>query len=112
MLLTMLHFMPDADEPVRSRTRCWRRCLPQLPGPVPRVQRYREPGLSRGRTERYNAAIQPVPITRTRAQVTQFFDGLDIVEPGVVPLGHWHPGPLQQFDAPGLPTYCAVGRKP
>jgi hypothetical protein len=44
--------------------------------------------------------------------VTRFFDGLDVVDPGVVPLGHWHPGPLQQFDSPGLPTYCAVGRKP
>jgi len=30
----------------------------------------------------------------------------------VVPLGQWHPGPPQRFDSPGLPTYCAVGRKP
>ena len=71
-----------------------------------------ETGLVAAGTERYNER-SAVPITpRTRAQVTRFFDGLDIVEPGVVPLGHWHPGPLQQFDSPGLPTYCAVGRKP
>jgi hypothetical protein len=61
-------------------------------------------------TERYNQR-SAVPITpRDRVQVTRFFDGMDIVEPGVVPLGQWHPGP-QQFDSPGLPTYCAVGRK-
>ena len=44
--------------------------------------------------------------------MTRFFDGMEIIDPGVVPLGQWHPGPPQQFDSPGLPTYCVVGRKP
>jgi len=35
---------------------------------------------------------------------------MDVVDPGVAPLGQWHPGP-QQCGSPGLPTYCAVGRK-
>ena len=44
--------------------------------------------------------------------MTRFFDGMQIIDPGVVPLGQWHPGPPQHFDSPGPPTYCVVGRKP
>ena len=28
---------------------------------------------------------------RSRAQVTKFFDGLELVEPGVVPVQEWRP---------------------
>ncbi len=34
-----------------------------------------------------------MPITqRTRAQVTRFFDGLDLMPPGVVPISEWDLG--------------------
>jgi hypothetical protein len=112
MLLAVLHFVPDADDPYKITSRL----LEALPSgsflALSHASSDIETGLVAAGTERYNER-SAVPITpRTRAQVTRFFDGLDIVEPGVVPLGHWHPGPLQQFDSAGLPTYCAVGRKP
>ncbi len=44
-------------------------------------------------------------------QVTGFFDGLEIIEPGVVPLGTWRPGPLGAGPQAGLPTYTAVASK-
>jgi hypothetical protein len=37
---------------------------------------------------------------------------MQIIGPGVVPLGPWHPGPPPHFDSPGLLTYCVVARKP
>jgi len=45
---------------------------------------------------------------RTRAEFSRFFDGLDLVEPGVVPLPRWRAlaGPGQR-----IPAYAAVGRK-
>ena len=112
MLLAVLHFVPDADDPYKITSRM----LEALPSgsflALSHASSDIETGLVAAGTERYNQR-SAVPITpRSRAQVTRFFDGLDIVDPGVVPLGHWHPGPLQQFDSPGLPTYCAVGRKP
>ena len=112
MLLAVLHFVPDTDDPYKITSRV----LEALPSgsflALSHASSDIETGLVAAGAERYNER-SAVPITpRTRAQVTRFFDGLDIVEPGVVPLGHWHPGPLQQFDSPGLPTYCAVGRKP
>lgn len=54
-----------------------------------------------------------IPITpRSKAEVSRFLDGLQIVDPGVVPLGHWQPSPASPVTRPGLPTYCALGRKP
>jgi SAM-dependent methyltransferase len=48
---------------------------------------------------------------RSPAEVLRFFDGLELVEPGLVTLNNWRPGP---GDATGreIPAHCAVGRKP
>jgi trans-aconitate methyltransferase len=112
MLLAVLHFVPDADDPYKITSRL----MEALPSgsflALSHASSDIETGLVAAGTERYNQR-SAVPITpRTRAQVARFLDGMEVVEPGVVPLGHWHPGPLQQFDSPGLPTYCAVGRTP
>jgi O-methyltransferase involved in polyketide biosynthesis len=55
--------------------------------------------------ERSSAALS----MRTRAEISQFFDGLDLVEPGVVAVADWQ-APLHH-DARTL-CYCGVGRKP
>jgi hypothetical protein len=56
--------------------------------------------------------VPGVTITlRDHAEVTRFFDGLDLMEPGVVPVNHWRPGPGGPDPAPALPGYAAVGRK-
>ena len=112
MLLAVLHFVPDADDPYKITAKL----MDALPPGSFLVVSHATSDIQTGRvaagTERYNQR-SAVPITpRTRAQVTRFFDGLQIIDPGVVPLGQWHPGPPQHFDSPGLPTYCAVGRKP
>lgn len=51
---------------------------------------------------------------RSRADVERFFEGLEVLEPGIVRVDQWRP----DDDAPTLPGdlvtpfYCAVGRKP
>ncbi|NYT95594.1 SAM-dependent methyltransferase [Salinispora sp. H7-4] len=45
---------------------------------------------------------------REVADFTAFFDGLDLVEPGVVPLGHWRP---QNGSPKVVDGYCGVARK-
>ncbi len=54
------------------------------------------------------------PALRTREEVTRFLDGLELVEPGVVPAIEWRPDPAESAPAGGrvTPLYCAVGRKP
>ena len=47
---------------------------------------------------------------RRPEQVAAFFDGLDLVEPGVVPLPQWRPAPGQPGSA-DVPNAGGVGRK-
>jgi trans-aconitate methyltransferase len=49
---------------------------------------------------------------RSHAEVTRFFGGLELLEPGVAPVNHWRPGPGGPEPAYALPSYGAVGRKP
>jgi hypothetical protein len=48
---------------------------------------------------------------RSHVQVSRFFDGLDLVPPGVVQLHRWRPG-AGDVASRELPNYGGVGRKP
>ena len=47
---------------------------------------------------------------RSPAEITGYFDGLQLVEPGVVSIPHWRPGPGPL--PPAMDGYCGVARKP
>jgi hypothetical protein len=51
---------------------------------------------------------------RSLEQITGFFSGLDMVEPGLVQLPRWRPDP--QYPGPShgitISAYCGIGRKP
>jgi S-adenosyl methyltransferase len=54
---------------------------------------------------------QPL-VARSREQVTRFFDGLELVEPGVVTTARWRPEPEQLSDTDEVDQYAGVARKP
>jgi hypothetical protein len=63
-------------------------------------------------TRRLNEGLPGVTSTfRSHAEVTRFFDGLELLEPGVVPMNYWRPGPGGPDPAGAIPGYAAVGRK-
>ncbi|PKW18308.1 SAM-dependent methyltransferase [Saccharopolyspora spinosa] len=45
-------------------------------------------------------------------QVTKFFDGLELVGPGLTPINHWRLGADQTDAGEPLDAYGAIGRKP
>ena len=47
---------------------------------------------------------------RSPEQFSRFFEGLELVEPGVVPVPHWRPDP--DAEPVEIYSYCGVGRKP
>jgi S-adenosyl methyltransferase len=61
----------------------------------------------------WNKLMPSQPITlRSRDQVARLADGLELVQPGVVPVTDWRPAPGDpQFDQP-IPVHCLVARKP
>jgi hypothetical protein len=58
----------------------------------------------------WNESANPPYLLRSADEIARFFDGLELVEPGVVSAPQWRPGP----DASGpteLDVFCGVGRK-
>jgi hypothetical protein len=51
-------------------------------------------------------------VLRNRDQVARLFDGLDLLEPGVVTCSHWRPDPYGAGSPDEVSHYGAVGRKP
>jgi hypothetical protein len=112
LLIAILHFIPDADDPYGI--------VKRLMDPVPPgsclVIAHAASDIASGATaemaRRYNE-LSPVPITpRSREQVTRFFDGLDIMPPGLVPLRQWgEPGQAEPGSPSDLAGYCGIGKK-
>ena len=46
---------------------------------------------------------------RSPEQFARFFEGLELVEPGVVPVPQWRPPNAEPVE---IYSYCGVGRKP
>jgi hypothetical protein len=110
VLLAVLHFIPDDDDPYTvDQTQ-----QDAVPSGSHLVISHVEmaPGVeaaSKTRDPRVKARGAP----RTRAQVAAFFDGLELVDPGVVAAPLWRPaGDRPPAVRRNLPILCAVGRKP
>jgi O-methyltransferase involved in polyketide biosynthesis len=59
---------------------------------------------------KYNARLGPSQFTpRTREEIARFFDGLELVDPGLVPLPEWR---ALASPARRLPALAGVARKP
>jgi hypothetical protein len=48
---------------------------------------------------RLNRLLAQQSTYRSREQVTRFFDGLDLVPPGVVPIQEWNPATEEEAGA-------------
>jgi hypothetical protein len=49
---------------------------------------------------------------RTVAEITAWFDGLQLVEPGVVPITMWRPDPAEVGNPLPINSYGGLGRRP
>ena len=56
----------------------------------------------------WNEHASPPIRTRTGAEIARFFDGLELVEPGLVSCAQWRP----DAGSGSVPQYGGVGRKP
>ncbi|MGW5877484.1 SAM-dependent methyltransferase [Nocardiopsis terrae] len=50
-------------------------------------------------------------VMRTVPEFHRFFEGLELVDPGVVSVFHWRPGPDEADRAPELPQYAGLAKK-
>jgi O-methyltransferase involved in polyketide biosynthesis len=61
----------------------------------------------------WNKVGTPTMTLRTPEQIARFFDGLDLLPPGVVSCSLWRPGPSPSGGRPAaVDEFCGVARKP
>ncbi|MEY9842172.1 SAM-dependent methyltransferase [Streptacidiphilus sp. EB103A] len=63
-------------------------------------------------TDRHNEGGVATYFNRSPAQIAGYFQGLDLLEPGVVSASRWRPEPNPFGEPPIVDAYCAVARKP
>jgi hypothetical protein len=112
MLIAILHFIPDEDDPHAIVTRL----MDAVPSGSYLVMAHAAsditPEASAEMARTYNQ-MSSAPITmRTYDQVLRYFDGLDLIPPGLIPIDKW--GLAGQIDSNvgGLIGYCGIARKP
>jgi len=113
MLVAVLQFIEDEDDPYQIVARLMEAMPPGsfvvISHPPNDMQRL-APGLAPALAKLSQIMAQRVT-PRSREQVTRFFDGLDLIEPGVVPIQQWRPDSDAEAAA-RAGMWGGVGRKP
>ena len=112
LFMGVLHFIPDADDPYRIVARMMGATVAGsylvIGHGASDIQADAVPEMM----QRYNARSSASLTLRTRDQVARFFDGLELIGPGVVPLSQWWPADeVDAGAASGVIGYCGMARK-
>jgi hypothetical protein len=114
ILVAVLHFIPDADDPAGIVAALAAGLAPGSFVAISHLTGDFAPDAVSSGVAAYNAMVPAGITARSRAQVTALFGALSLVPPGVVPVAEWRP------DAGGRLARCAdlhaglavTGRRP
>lgn len=112
MLIAILHFITDDEDPAQIIA-TFRDALPRgsyLALSHGTSDFHSEDAVSHG-AKVYQRATAPL-VLRSHAQISAFFDGFDVVDPGLVQLPLWRPAgkPPRPRDLAKMGIYGGVGR--
>jgi hypothetical protein len=112
LLIAVLHFIPDADDPYAVAGRL----MDAVPSGSYLVIAHAAadiaPEASAEMARRYNQMASATVTPRARDQVARFFTGLDLLPPGLVPINQWALTGHIDATTGALVGYSAIARKP
>jgi hypothetical protein len=115
LLVAILHFVDDTDDPHGAVAEL-RDAL--APGSLLILTHASYEGIplpqerSLGAVDVYKDIRNPL-IMRTREEIARFFEGYDMVEPGLVPMPLWRPETAPEDEDPyAFSGFAGVGRVP
>ncbi|MFC9976795.1 SAM-dependent methyltransferase [Spirillospora sp. NPDC127200] len=110
MMLALLHLITDDDEA--------RHIVRELVGALPQGSHVAishacaDVEVTRTAVGAWNDNDTPHPIkARTRAEIEDLFEGLELIEPGVVSCSRWRPEPNRWGTPDEVMTFCGVAGK-
>jgi hypothetical protein len=113
-LVSLLHFLTDADDPYATVAHL----VSALPsGSYLVISHGTYETLEPEQAARFKALNDASPVSfqpRDRLEVGRFFDGLDLVDPGIVPVAAWRDDDREEPRPPAdqVPYYGVVARVP
>jgi O-methyltransferase involved in polyketide biosynthesis len=110
MALLVLQYIPGSDEPRQVVARLMSSVPPGSYLTISDTTMDIDGDRAARVAERLNTRMGPARLTmRTRQEIASFFDGLEFVDPGLVPLPQWRAlfNPQELINA-----YAGMGRKP
>ncbi|MGW6275456.1 MULTISPECIES: SAM-dependent methyltransferase [unclassified Streptomyces] len=110
-LIALMHFLPEDQDPYGIV----RTLVSALPSGSHLVLSHASSDIYPELAEQVTAEYAKGGIKlgfRDRAEVSRFFDGLDLVEPGLVTATEWFKGTTPPDDTKGSAIYAAVARIP
>jgi hypothetical protein len=111
MLVAILHFVSDDERPYEIVSRLLAALPPGSSLTISHVPSDMHATAMKAMGDRLNRLLAQRSTYRSREQVTRFFDGLDLVPPGVVPVQEWRPASAAEAAAAAA-MWGGVGRKP
>jgi hypothetical protein len=111
MLLAILQFISDADDPYGIVATLMAAVPPGSYLVISHPTADFNPAQAADSIKRYNEQVAEQAILRNREQTVRFFDGLDLVEPGVVAVSKWRPDSELEATSPAT-LWAGVARKP
>jgi len=111
MLLAILHFIADDDHPYRITGTLMDAVPPGSYLTVSHIAKDLYAGEMAAFAQGWNEQAAEKVVLRDRAEVSRFFDGLDLAEPGVVQISAWRPRSEEEAAAPAA-LWGGVARKP
>jgi SAM-dependent methyltransferase len=114
LLMVVLHFIADAEDPWRIVATLRDALAPGSYLVLGHATHEGRPAVAHATERVYNRSVSTQLHLRSRAEIQRFFDGFEIVDPGLVYVPLWRPDP--PADVPGDPgqfgCLVAVARKP
>jgi trans-aconitate methyltransferase len=112
LLIAVLHFILDEEDPHRLISGMMADLAPGSYLVIAHAASDIQASTAAAMAKSYNATSSLTITPRDRATVARFFDGLEMVGPGLMPLDQWRgSGPASTADS-GLSCYCGIARKP
>ncbi|MFC4908626.1 SAM-dependent methyltransferase [Actinomadura gamaensis] len=113
LLLAVLHFFPDADDPHGIVSRLMAPAAPGSHLVISHGTSDPDPAVAEEAEQVYDRHSSASLHTRTAAGIARFFDGTEMLEPGLVYTAEWRPDADTESATPAeAGMYAAVARKP
>jgi SAM-dependent methyltransferase len=93
LLVAVLHFLADADDPWQIVATLRDALAPGSYLVLCHGTDEGKPVVARAAEKVYSHGVSSDIHMRSRAQIMRFFDGLQVVDPGLVPIPMWRPAP-------------------